>query len=289
MTELFHHDGKRYLDDRMYVLEVVRGIVSRQVTPDPMGPEEGGPRWIVTTRRNVPGLPPTRTDDFDTRREAIAYMEEVEPTTPRVSLEGRSPEPTPTLDAHRRWLQENNLKPPYIAPAPDLSTKVFEVFRDDQLQAAIERLGVEGLAWGQDAPVNIAREAAETLRWCIEPRQTPYLFFGWLDEQCKVQGVDFPWAVIALDRPYHLVNHCLAARGESREVLLTGKPPEEHTDSRPELTTYVALRKEGLASLADRSPLFDLAWQALKDHAPNRHWLCVLEPLDQEWAIANQD
>ncbi len=289
MAELLHHGGRSYLDDRMYVLEVVRVIASRIVSDDPMRPVEGGPRWIVTTRRNVPGLPPTRTDDFDTREEAIAYMEEVEPTTPRVSLDGRPPEPTPTLAAHRRWLHENNLSAPYIAPAPDPSTKVFEVFRDDQLQNAIKRLRVEGLAWRQDAPVNITPEAAETFRWCIEPRQTPYLFFDWLDQQCKVQGVDFPWAVIALDRPYHLLNHCLAARGESREVLVAGIPLKNHADTGQELTTYVALRKEGLASLADRSPLFNLAWRALKDHASNRHWLCVLEPLEQEWAIANQD
>ncbi len=117
------HDGIRYLDDRMYILTVVRCIGGRPVPSDPLGSGEGGPYWLVSTRRNVPGLRVTRGDAFDTREEAIAYMEELEVATPRVSLDGRAPDPLPSLEAHRRWLQENNLKPSYIEPAPDICTK----------------------------------------------------------------------------------------------------------------------------------------------------------------------
>ena len=84
-------EGAKYFDDRMYVLEL-------RVTPD------GQKLWTLITRRNSPGYPPTRSDGFDEYRPARAYMEKVEPTVPRVSLDGKPLEPTPSLAEHRAWV-----------------------------------------------------------------------------------------------------------------------------------------------------------------------------------------
>jgi hypothetical protein len=54
-------------------------------------------RWAVITRCAVRGYPPFRSDDFETRDEAIRYLHSVAQTTPRVSLRGNSPNPAPSL------------------------------------------------------------------------------------------------------------------------------------------------------------------------------------------------
>jgi hypothetical protein len=96
---MIEFEGRSYFDDRVFVVEVT------SVTARGLG--GGGlpvTKWAVITRRNVLGYPPTRVDDFDTREEAEAYADEVEPTTPRVSLGGKSPVPPPTLVEYHEWL-----------------------------------------------------------------------------------------------------------------------------------------------------------------------------------------
>ena len=62
--------------------------------------------WAVTTRRNCEGFPPFRVDDFASEEEAIVFIKRVEPETPRISLGGRSPVPTPTYEEHCRQLNQ---------------------------------------------------------------------------------------------------------------------------------------------------------------------------------------
>ena len=99
-------------DDRMFVLEVSRS----QVTDSRSG---GRPRmaWSVVTRRNVPGYPPTRVDDFPTRAEAVVYYQKVAIETPRVSLGEKPPAPLPSLDEYRSWLVAEDLFDPILNPS----------------------------------------------------------------------------------------------------------------------------------------------------------------------------
>ncbi len=98
----------RFLDDRMYVLEVAR------LTPLSAGlhpnPRTTPAKWSVITRRNVRGYPPTRTDDFDSYEEAVEYLKKVAPETPRVSLGKQCPAPPPSWDEFQDWLQDSNLQ-----------------------------------------------------------------------------------------------------------------------------------------------------------------------------------
>jgi hypothetical protein len=78
------HD--HYFEDRMYVLEVAY-VTTRSLTRCEPEKQE----WAVITRRNVPGYLPCRCDSFPTREDALAYARSVEPSTPRVGLNGHPP------------------------------------------------------------------------------------------------------------------------------------------------------------------------------------------------------
>ena len=54
----------------------------------------------VTTRRNCEGFPPFRVNAFPTEEEAVAFIKRIEPETPRISLGGRAPTPTPSYEDH---------------------------------------------------------------------------------------------------------------------------------------------------------------------------------------------
>jgi hypothetical protein len=93
-------------DDRMYVLHLAKCTISYR--EDGMKAttvhHSGSPPdslWCVVTYRNTSSFPPTRVDPFQSEREARAFLERIEPTTPRVSLSGQAPRaPLP----HSEWL-----------------------------------------------------------------------------------------------------------------------------------------------------------------------------------------
>jgi hypothetical protein len=114
-------------DDRVYVLELERAIVSRPnkdgliaVTTRGSGhsiPGKGERRvWSITTRRNVPDYPPRRVDQFESYAEAVAFYKRVIVTTPRASLGEKSPDPTPSLEEYVQWLKQENLFDPLLNP-----------------------------------------------------------------------------------------------------------------------------------------------------------------------------
>jgi tetratricopeptide (TPR) repeat protein len=73
-------EGRIYKDDRIFILDLT------------LAKKSGKPVWAVVTRRNCEGFPPFRIDDFKTKEEAIGYIQKIEPTTPLISLGGKSPE-----------------------------------------------------------------------------------------------------------------------------------------------------------------------------------------------------
>ena len=71
--------GQAYKDDRLFILDLQ------------LAKKSGKPVWAVTTRRNIDSFPPFRVDDFQTKESAIAFIEKLEPETPRISLGGKPP------------------------------------------------------------------------------------------------------------------------------------------------------------------------------------------------------
>lgn len=100
-----------FQDDRMFVFEVCSVKTQILISSEPEKQE-----WAVITRRNVPGYPPYRSDNFSTRAEAIDYYKKGVIETPRVSLGSKSPVPPPTLDVYTSWLVAENLYDPILNP-----------------------------------------------------------------------------------------------------------------------------------------------------------------------------
>jgi hypothetical protein len=117
------HDGKIYRDDRVFVMRVASNFtkeadgsvtvaLSAEPEIDPNSPV------VLVTYRNLPSLPAFRVDNFPSLSAAIAYIKRVEPTGPRVSLGGRSPEPTPPWQEHLEWLHGQGLQSAAEGDAP---------------------------------------------------------------------------------------------------------------------------------------------------------------------------
>ena len=100
----FDFNGETYLDDRMYVLNLGVGTVSQA------GKKET--RYMLFTYRNTAALPPVRTDNFETKEEAINYVKEVEFQVPLVSNHGtplQIPEGVDPWEYWMDWLSERGL------------------------------------------------------------------------------------------------------------------------------------------------------------------------------------
>lgn len=91
------HQGRLYNDDRLFILDLTQARKgSRKI-------------WTVVTRRNHEGFPPIRVDEFATKEAAIAFIREVEPTTPRISLGGSSPVPPPSYERYCQQLRNEGI------------------------------------------------------------------------------------------------------------------------------------------------------------------------------------
>ena len=118
--------GQQYLDDRVFILDLQPAT------------KAGRKVWAVTTRRNVKGFPPRRVDDFQTKEEAIAYLKQVEPSTPRISLSGASPTPEPTYEEYLAWCKSEKI--------PD-SMQLYELWQKQQrAELIIQEVSPEELA-----------------------------------------------------------------------------------------------------------------------------------------------
>jgi hypothetical protein len=117
------HWSGSYRDDRMYVMRITSGATrSGPVDSSPpeapgefvTGPTPASGGWVpsvsLMTYRNVPSLPAVRVDSFESIEKAIEYVKKVEPTCPRVSLNGQPPEPTPSWEEHIEWLHRLGLR-----------------------------------------------------------------------------------------------------------------------------------------------------------------------------------
>lgn len=114
--------GQMYLDDRLFILDLQEAT------------KAGRTVWAVTTRRNVTGFPPRRVDDFPTKEQAITYLKKVEPSTPRISLQGMSPTPEPTYEEHLQWCNAEGI------PS---SMEIHEINQRERGELVIDELKAE--------------------------------------------------------------------------------------------------------------------------------------------------
>lgn len=107
-------DGEEFFDDRLYLVHVARCTVSEKdgvrATDVHLGRAPSQHLWCVVTRKNTNRWPPTRIDHFPTEDAALEYLMRVEPLTPLVSLDGKSPSRPLPYAEFCKWKEANGLK-----------------------------------------------------------------------------------------------------------------------------------------------------------------------------------
>ena len=91
------YEGRVYNDDRIFILDLL------------LTEKDCHTLWAVVTRRNYKGFPPFRVDKFVSKEEASKYIKKIEPTTPLISLSGKSPEKPLSYEDYCVWLKEKGI------------------------------------------------------------------------------------------------------------------------------------------------------------------------------------
>ena len=110
-------EGQEYFDDRLFVLYLCAGKV--EIEEGEEGAvwttiyHENPPAeylWCVVTYRNCKRYPLYRVDSFHNKEDAIAYIKQIEPETPLISLSGKPPQNPLPYEKYLEWKKNNNLK-----------------------------------------------------------------------------------------------------------------------------------------------------------------------------------
>lgn len=94
---MYLYQGKIYNDDRLFILDLVRARKGDRYI------------WSIITRRNHEGHPAFRVDEFESRKAAVEFVKRTEPTTPRISLGGKSPEIPLSYDEYCKQLKQDGV------------------------------------------------------------------------------------------------------------------------------------------------------------------------------------
>jgi hypothetical protein len=94
---MISYQGKNYNDDRLFILDLTQAKRGNHII------------WAVVTRYNYQGFSPFRVDEFDTREEAVEFIKKTEPSTPRISLGGNSPQIPISYEAHCQLLESEGI------------------------------------------------------------------------------------------------------------------------------------------------------------------------------------
>lgn len=104
-----------YFDDRLYVLYLCKATA--QFNPDghimtTIYHEEAPSnyKWCVVTYKNCDRYPVFSIKLFDLRDEAQSYIRIIEPETPLISLNGKSPKHPVLYDDYLSWKENKSLK-----------------------------------------------------------------------------------------------------------------------------------------------------------------------------------
>lgn len=129
----------------------------------------------------------------------------------------------------------------------------------------------------------LPEEAEDLLRPVLEPyQQSPAFYF----DKLNFGRPPAPWAVVCLDREYALAGHVATARPSDAGINFspyTQVPKSVPPGFVPGVGTIVIAQKRGLETAAAKSPMFEMAWSALKDRPEDCHWLALLDPLPEPW------
>ena len=105
-----------YFDDRLFVLYLCAGTVEIEDGKDgavwTSVYHENPPEthiWCVVTYKNCLRYPLYRVDSFHQKEDAVAYIRQIEPETPLISLGGQPPKNPLPFEQYLEWKKRNNL------------------------------------------------------------------------------------------------------------------------------------------------------------------------------------
>jgi hypothetical protein len=106
--------GQDYFDDRLFVLYLCKATLETQddgVVVTTIYHEQAPTVhvWCVVTYRNCDRYPMFSIRHFATSDSAVAYLQQVEPETPLISLHGSSPTKPVSYQEYCAWKTKNNL------------------------------------------------------------------------------------------------------------------------------------------------------------------------------------
>jgi hypothetical protein len=108
----------------------------------------------------------------------------------------------------------------------------------------------------------------------------------WYFDQINFDRWHPPWALACLDREYGIAGHITSARPINSGISFTPYnkvPTPTPSDFVPGVGLLAFQSKNGLQSAANRSPIFNLAWEALRDCSGEKRWLALLDSLPDDW------
>ncbi len=110
----YYFNGRQYNDDRIFVVFISKCTRSEddEFITTKIHHEANLPnaKWCVATFRNVERYSAYRVDHFDSELAAKQYLEVIEPETPLISLNGKSPEIPLSFNEYSEWKKNNHLK-----------------------------------------------------------------------------------------------------------------------------------------------------------------------------------
>jgi len=136
---------------------------------------------------------------------------------------------------------------------------------------------------------NLPEEAVNILVANMNPRQLAADEISRKFTRLMIRGgTEKPiWASVCLDKPYRIFGHiaesrpdrlCLAMADFSYELA------QPLSDTNRPLAGFIHFMSKDVAKvMAGKSPLFDAAWNLLKDLDEKKQWLCFCDPLPDDW------
>ncbi len=138
-SEKFNFQGQEYFDDRLFVLYLCKGTVEIEKGEDGHvwtkiyhEKEPLNYVWCVVTYRNCNRYPLYRIDSFYKKEDAQQYIKEIEPETPLISLNGKSPITPLSYKEYKEWKEKNgfndyNWKSLYSADGTNASEVIGQI------------------------------------------------------------------------------------------------------------------------------------------------------------------
>lgn len=126
--------------------------------------------------------------------------------------------------------------------------------------------------------------ALDTLRPILRPYGQDAC---WYFDKINYGRPPAPWSLVCLDREYAISGHVAYSRTSDLPRVGFG-PYSQYPDPVPEgyvpeVGVLSVLKKAGLERNAARSPLFEAAWNVLRERSTDKNWLVVLDPLSESW------